>query len=155
VAKQRLNEEIRKILSIEEEIKAEDEIARRKSEIAEKNAKTTSAMSSAHSSREKGQFASDVVEPMRSVDSNIVDDFPQDPIMRGIEEINKERDNNADDVPVDVEFQLVDNGETTVARQGRMNALVKGIDLMAFFQSFHYRAISFLFGPMICLWIIA
>ncbi len=256
MAKQRLNEEIRKIVSVEEETKVEEEIARRRSEIADKNAEAASRTKGADSSRDKGPLVkspSDVVEPMRSSDFNHVDDFPQDPIMRGIEEINNDRDSNADDVPDDMESQLNDNydlssgmqeesqlnhnsdlssemqekqrkicqfagldsveytpsppiektsdklialskpiqsfqskpillsestsdgipldvdgesdtddvsdamvpDETTVARRGRTKALVKGIDLMAFFQSLQYRVISFLFGPMICFWIIA
>lgn len=43
----------------------------------------------------------------------------------------------------------------TVARQGRMQACVQNINLASFFQSFRYRIMSALFGPMTCFFSIA
>ena len=57
-------------------------------------------------------------------------------------------DSDIDDVP---EAML----KITVARQGRMQACVQNINLASFFQSFRYRIMSALFGPMTCFFSIA
>jgi hypothetical protein len=146
-----LNEEIRKIVLFEEETKAEEEIAKRRSEIADNNAKTAPNTKGADSSREKGpptNSPSYGAESSRSMDSNHVDAFFQEPIMVTAPGVDGEK--NTDDVP-----GTLKSDEAAVTRRGRMEALVKGIDLMAFFQSLQYRVVSLLAGPTICFWIIA
>ncbi len=143
MAKQRLDEEIRKIVSAEEETEAEEEIVRRRSEIAEKNAKAASGLKGADS-----PSLSNGAELSRSMDSNHVDAYSQGFITVIAPAVGVEKDGD------DVQNAMVSD-ETNVTRQGRTKALLKGIDLMAFFQSSRYRAISLLFGPTICFWIIA
>jgi hypothetical protein len=57
-------------------------------------------------------------------------------------------DSDIDDVP---EAMLT----ITLARQGRMQACVQSIKLASFFQSFRYRILSALFGPMTCFFSVA
>ena len=125
LAKQRLSEEIRKKELIEEEKKAEEDIARLRNEAEDKNA--MAAIKAAHAKR--------IVKDTTKSSPVISDDDDKSDI---------------DDVP-----EAILSDATTITRQERMKAFGRGIDLITFFQSSQYRTISFVFGPVICFWIIA
>ena len=126
LAKQRLSEEIRKKESIEEEMKAEEEIARLRNE-AESEI-SMAAINAVHARR--------ILNDTTKASSVLISD--NDDV------------SDIDDVP-----EAILSDETTVTSQERMKAFVRGIDLMTFFQSSQYRTISFVFGPVMCFWIIA
>ena len=125
LAKERLSEEIRKKELIEEEKKAEEEIARLRQEAKDKNA--MAAIKAAHAKR--------IIRDTTKASLKSSDDG------------NK---SDVDDVP-----EAIKSNATTITRQERMKAFVRGIDLIPFFQSSQYRTISFVCGPVICFWIIA
>lgn len=126
LAKQRLSEEIRKKELIEEEKKAEEDIARLRNEAEVKNA--MAAIKAAHAKR--------IIKDTTKSRSPVISD--------------DDDKSDIDDVP-----EAILSDATTITRQERVKAFGRGIDLIAFFQSSQYRTVSFVFGPVICFWIVA